>query len=107
MPIARAAEMKGGAAAMKVVVAGCVSDIPDWRNATVRRPDRRARPRLTVRDRSSICSICLSGTASDPTRGVRDPPAFPKHPIHQGCNRSCAYCIRAVDRARRASRPPA
>jgi len=87
-------KMKASRPAMKVVVAGCVSDIPDWRQ---RYPfvDLVAEPGqdLTVRDRLIDLLDLSERYRFDPEQAVRIPGVSEGVTIHQGCNRSCTYCI--------------
>jgi tRNA-2-methylthio-N6-dimethylallyladenosine synthase len=100
--------MKAVRPAMKVVVAGCVSDIPDWRK---RYPfvDLIAEPGqdLTVRDRLIDLLDLSERYRFDPDHAVRIPGISEGITIHQGCNRSCAYCIVPSTRGGERSRPPA
>jgi tRNA-2-methylthio-N6-dimethylallyladenosine synthase len=93
---------------MKVVVAGCVSDIPDWRQ---RYPfvDLIAEPGqdLTVRDRLVDLLDLDQRYRFDPDQAVRLPGISEGVTIHQGCNRSCTYCIVPSTRGGERSRPPA
>src|SRR5438105_8576143 len=92
---------------MKVVVAGCVSDIPDWRK---RYPfvDLIAEPGqdLTVRDRLIDLLDLSERYRFDPEQAVRIPGISEGITIHQGCNRSCTYCIVPQTRGGERSRPP-
>jgi tRNA-2-methylthio-N6-dimethylallyladenosine synthase len=100
--------MKKARPAMKVVVAGCVSDIPDWRK---RYPfvDLIAEPGqdLTVRDRLIDLLDLSERYRFDPEQAVRMPGISEGITIHQGCNRSCTYCIVPSTRGGERSRPPA
>src|SRR5262252_874847 len=93
---------------MKVVVAGCVSDIPDWRK---RYPfvDLIAEPGqdLTVRERLIDLLDLSERYRFDPEQAVRIPGISEGVTIHQGCNRSCTYCIVPSTRGGERSRPPA
>ena len=101
-------KMKQARPHMKVVVAGCVSDIPDWRR---RYPfvDLIAEPGqdLTVRDRLVDLLDLSERYRFDPEQAVRIPGISEGVTIHQGCNRSCAYCIVPSTRGSERSRPPA
>src|SRR5438045_856318 len=87
-------QVKAARPQMKVVVAGCVSDIPDWRR---RYPfvDLIAEPGhdLTVRDRLIDLLDLSERYRFDPQAAVRVPGISEGVTIHQGCNRSCTYCI--------------
>jgi tRNA-2-methylthio-N6-dimethylallyladenosine synthase len=101
-------KMKQARPHMKVVVAGCVSDIPDWRR---RYPfvDLIAEPGqdLTVRDRLVDLLDLSERYRFDPEQAVRLPGISEGITIHQGCNRSCTYCIVPSTRGGERSRPPA
>src|ERR687887_328757 len=92
---------------MKVVVAGCVSDIPDWRR---RYPfvDLIAEPGqdLTVRDRLLDLLDLSERYRFDPEQAVRIPGVSEGVTIHRGCTRSCTYCIVPSPRGGGRSRPP-
>ncbi len=100
--------MKQSRPNMKVVVAGCVSDIPDWHH---RYPfvDLIAEPGqdLTVRDRLIDLLDLSERYRFDPEHAVRLPGISEGITIHQGCNRSCTYCIVPSTRGGERSRPPA
>src|ERR1051326_2604529 len=100
--------MKQARPNMKVVVAGCVSDIPDWHH---RYPfiDLIAEPGqdLTVRDRLIDLLDLSERYRFDPEHAVRLPGISEGVTIHQGCNRSCTYCIVPSTRGGERSRPPA
>src|SRR5919204_3738460 len=100
-------QMKRSRPRMKVVVAGCVSDIPDWRR---RYPfvDLIAEPGqdLTVRDRLIDLLDLSERYRFDPEQAVRLPGISEGVTIHQGCNRSCTYCIVPQSRGGERSRPP-
>src|SRR5438552_3938470 len=100
-------KMKAARPAMKVVVAGCVSDIPDWRK---RYPfvDLIAEPGqdLTVRDRLIDLLDLSERYRFDPDQAVRIPGVSEGVTIHQGCNRHCTYCIVPQTRGGERSRPP-
>jgi tRNA-2-methylthio-N6-dimethylallyladenosine synthase len=93
---------------LKVVVAGCVSDVPDWHQ---RYPfvDLIAEPGqdLTVRDRLIDLLDLSERYRFDPDQAVRLPGISEGVTIHQGCNRSCTYCIVPSTRGGERSRPPA
>ncbi|MBV9894186.1 MAG: tRNA (N6-isopentenyl adenosine(37)-C2)-methylthiotransferase MiaB [Chloroflexi bacterium] len=93
---------------MKVVVAGCVSDIDNWHQ---RYPfvDLIAEPGqdLTVRDRLIDLLDLSERYRFDPEQAVRLPGISEGVTIHQGCNRSCTYCIVPSTRGGERSRPPA
>jgi tRNA-2-methylthio-N6-dimethylallyladenosine synthase len=93
---------------MKVVVAGCVSDIPDWRR---RYPfvDLIAEPGqdLTVRDRLVDLLDLSERYRFEPDQAIRIPGISEGITVHQGCNRSCTYCIVPSTRGGERSRPPA
>jgi tRNA-2-methylthio-N6-dimethylallyladenosine synthase len=101
-------KMKAVRPAMKIVVAGCVSDIPDWRT---RYPfvDLIAEPGqdLTVRDRLIDLLDLSERYRFDPEQAVRLPGISEGITVHQGCNRSCTYCIVPSTRGGERSRPPA
>jgi tRNA-2-methylthio-N6-dimethylallyladenosine synthase len=92
---------------LKVVVAGCVSDVPDWRK---RYPyvDLIAEPGqdLTVRERLIDLLDLSERYRFDPEQAVRVPGVSEGVTIHQGCNRSCTYCIVPSTRGGERSRPP-
>src|SRR5436309_1731323 len=100
--------MKQSRPNMKVVVAGCVSDIPDWRK---RYPfvDLIAEPGqdLSVRDRLIDLLDLSERYRFDPDQAVRAPGISEGVTIHQGCNRACTYCIVPSTRGGERSRPPA
>ncbi len=100
--------MKAARPAMKIIVAGCVSDIPDWR---ARYPfvDLIAEPGqdLTVRDRLLDLLDLSERYRFDPDQAVRLPGISEGITVHQGCNRSCTYCIVPSTRGGERSRPPA
>jgi tRNA-2-methylthio-N6-dimethylallyladenosine synthase len=93
---------------MKIVVAGCVTDIPDWRT---RYPfiDLIAEPGqdLTVRDRLIDLLDLSERYRFDPEQAIRLPGISEGITVHQGCNRSCTYCIVPSTRGGERSRPPA
>ena len=93
---------------LKIVVAGCISDIPNWRT---RYPfvDLIAEPGqdLTVRDRLLDLLDLGERYRFDPDQAVRVPGISEGVTIHQGCNRSCTYCIVPQTRGGERSRPPA
>jgi tRNA-2-methylthio-N6-dimethylallyladenosine synthase len=101
-------QLKSARPGMKVVVAGCVSDIPDWRQ---RYPfvDLIAEPGqdLTVRDRLIDLLDLSERYRFDPDQAIRLPGISEGVTIHQGCNRACTYCIVPSTRGRERSRPPA
>ena len=101
-------KMKQARPHMKVVVAGCVSDIPDWHQ---RYPfvDLIAEPGqdLTVRDRLIDLLDLSERYRFDPDSAIRLPGISEGITIHQGCNRSCTYCIVPSTRGGERSRPPA
>jgi len=101
-------KMKEARPQMKVVVAGCVSDIPDWHQ---RYPfvDLIAEPGqdLTVRDRLIDLLDLSERYRFDPEQAIRLPGISEGVTIHQGCNRSCTYCIVPQTRGGERSRPPA
>jgi tRNA-2-methylthio-N6-dimethylallyladenosine synthase len=101
-------KMKQARPRMKVVVAGCVSDIPDWHQ---RYPfvDLIAEPGqdLTVRDRLIDLLDLSERYRFDPESAIRLPGISEGVTIHQGCNRSCTYCIVPSTRGGERSRPPA
>jgi len=100
-------QMKAARPEMKVVVAGCVSDIPDWRK---RYPfvDLIAEPGqdLTVRERLIDLLDLSERYRFDPEQAVRIPGISEGVTIHQGCNRHCTYCIVPQTRGGERSRPP-
>jgi tRNA-2-methylthio-N6-dimethylallyladenosine synthase len=100
-------KMKAARPGLKVVVAGCVSDIPDWR---ARYPfvDLIAEPGqdLTVRDRLMDLLDLSERYRLEPEHAVRLPGISEGVTIHQGCNRSCTYCIVPSTRGGERSRPP-
>lgn len=99
--------MKAARPGMKIVVAGCVSDVPDWRR---RYPyvDLVAEPGqdLTIRDRLIDLLDLSERYRFDPDQAVRMPGISEGLTIHQGCNRSCTYCIVPSTRGGERSRPP-
>src|SRR4051794_11458217 len=101
-------QMKSSRPNLKVVVAGCVSDVPDWRQ---RYPfvDLIAEPGqdLTVRDRLIDLLDLSERYRFDPDQAIRLPGISEGVTIHQGCNRSCTYCIVPSTRGGERSRPPA
>lgn len=101
-------KMKQARPNMKVVVAGCVSDIQNWHQ---RYPyvDLIAEPGqdLTVRDRLIDLLDLSERYRFDPEQAVRLPGISEGVTIHQGCNRSCTYCIVPSTRGGERSRPPA
>jgi tRNA-2-methylthio-N6-dimethylallyladenosine synthase len=101
-------QMKQARPHMKVVVAGCVTDITDWRQ---RYPfvDLVAEPGqdLTVRDRLVDLLDLSERYRFDPEQAIRLPGISEGVTIHQGCNRSCTYCIVPSTRGGERSRPPA
>ncbi|HET6318677.1 MAG TPA: tRNA (N6-isopentenyl adenosine(37)-C2)-methylthiotransferase MiaB [Chloroflexota bacterium] len=100
-------QMKAARPEMKVIVAGCVSDVPDWRK---RYPfvDLIAEPGqdLTVRERLIDLLDLSERYRFDPEQAVRIPGVSEGVTIHQGCNRSCTYCIVPQTRGSERSRPP-
>src|SRR5262249_22730804 len=100
--------MKATRPDMKVVVAGCVSDIPDWRK---RYPfvDLIAEPGqdLSVRDRLIDLLDLSERYRLDPEQAIRLPGISEGITIHQGCNRSCTAAIVPSTRGAERSRPPA
>jgi tRNA-2-methylthio-N6-dimethylallyladenosine synthase len=100
-------KMKQARPEMKVVVAGCVTDVPDWRQ---RYPyvDLIAEPGqdLTVRDRLVDLLDLSERYRFDPEQAIRLPGISEGITIHQGCNRSCTYCIVPSTRGGERSRPP-
>lgn len=101
-------QLKAARPAMRIVVAGCVSDVPDWRK---RYPyvDLIAEPGqdLTIRDRLVDLLDLGERYRFDPDQAVRLPGISEGVTVHQGCNRSCAYCIVPSTRGGERSRPPA
>jgi tRNA-2-methylthio-N6-dimethylallyladenosine synthase len=100
-------KLKAERPGMRVVVAGCVSDIPDWRK---KYPfvDLIAEPGqdLTVRDRLVDLLDLSEYYRFDPDQAIRLPGISEGVTIHQGCNRSCTYCIVPSTRGGERSRPP-
>jgi tRNA-2-methylthio-N6-dimethylallyladenosine synthase len=100
-------QLKARRPELKVVVAGCVGDVPDWRK---RYPfvDLIAEPGqdLTVRDRLIDLLDLGERYRFDPDQAVRLPGISEGITIHQGCNRSCTYCIVPATRGGERSRPP-
>ncbi len=100
-------KLKSARPGMKVVVAGCVSDVPDWRK---RYPyvDLVAEPGqdLTIRDRLIDLLDLGERYRFDPDQAIRVPGISEGVTIHQGCNRSCTYCIVPSTRGGERSRPP-
>jgi len=98
-------KMKAARPAMKIVVAGCVTDIPDWRT---RYPfvDLIAEPGqdLTVRDRLIDLLDLSERYRFDPEQAIRIPGISEGITVHQGCNRSCTYCIVPTTRGPERSR---
>src|SRR5918911_1356260 len=103
----RLRQLKARRPELKVVVAGCVSDVPDWRT---RYPfiDLIADPGqdLTIRDRLLDLLDLSERYRFDPEQAVRLPGISEGVTIHQGCNRSCTYCIVPSTRGGERSRPP-
>jgi tRNA-2-methylthio-N6-dimethylallyladenosine synthase len=101
-------KMKAARPHMKVVVAGCVTDESDWHQ---RYPfvDLIAEPGqdLTVRDRLIDLLDLSERYRFDPDQAVRLPGISEGVTIHQGCNRSCTYCIVPSTRGGERSRAPA
>ncbi len=101
-------ELKAARPSMRIVVAGCVSDVPDWRK---RYPyvDLVAEPGqdLTIRDRLVDLLDLGERYRFDPDQAVRLPGISEGVTVHQGCNRACAYCIVPSTRGGERSRPPA
>jgi tRNA-2-methylthio-N6-dimethylallyladenosine synthase len=101
-------KMKQSRPNMKVVVAGCVSDIQDWHQ---RYPfvDLIAEPGqdLSVRDRLIDLLDLSERYRFEPDQAIRLPGISEGVTIHQGCNRSCTYCIVPSTRGGERSRPPA
>ena len=101
-------QMKQHRPGMKIVVAGCVSDVPDWHQ---RYPyvDLIAEPGqdLTIRDRLIDLLDLSERYRFDPDSAIRLPGISEGVTIHQGCNRSCTYCIVPSTRGGERSRPPA
>src|ERR1700704_6192020 len=101
-------QLKAQRPELKGVVAGWVSDIPGWRK---RYPfvDLIAEPGqdLTVRDRLIDLLDLSERYRFDPDHAVRIPGISEGITIHQGCNRSCTYCIVPSTRGGERSRPPA
>ncbi len=99
-------QLKAERPQLKVVVAGCVSDIPDWRK---RYPfvDLIAEPGqdLTVRERLIDLLDLSERYRFDPEQAVRIPGVSEGVTIHQGCNRACTYCIVPQTRGGERSRP--
>src|SRR5919202_3652831 len=104
----RLRQLKARRPGLKVVVAGCVSDVPDWRK---RYPyvDLIAEPGqdLTVRDRLVDLPDLSERYRFDPDQAIRLPGISEGVTIPQGCNRSCTYCIVPSTRGGERSRPPA
>src|SRR5918912_1907188 len=100
-------QMKAARPGMKIVVAGCVSDIPEWRS---KYPfiDLIAEPGqdLTVRDRLTDLLDLSERYRLEPEQAMRLPGISEGVTIHQGCNRSCTYCIVPSTRGGERSRPP-
>jgi len=100
-------QLKAQRPELRVVVAGCVSDVPDWRK---RYPyvDLIAEPGqdLTVRERLIDLLDLSERYRFDPEQAVRVPGVSEGVTIHQGCNRSCTYCIVPSTRGGERSRPP-
>ncbi|MBV9356449.1 MAG: MiaB/RimO family radical SAM methylthiotransferase, partial [Chloroflexi bacterium] len=92
---------------LKVIVAGCVSDAPDWR-ARYPYVDLIAEPGqdLTIRDRLLDLLDLGERYRFDPEQAVRLPGISEGITIHQGCNRSCTYCIVPSTRGGERSRAP-
>jgi tRNA-2-methylthio-N6-dimethylallyladenosine synthase len=99
--------MKAKRPDMKVVVAGCVSDIPDWRK---KYPfvDLIAEPGqdLSVRDRLIDLLDLNERYRFNPEHAIVTPGISEGVTIHQGCNRSCTYCIVPTTRGGERSRTP-
>ncbi len=101
-------KMKAARPQMKIIVAGCVSDQTDW-HARYPYVDLIAEPGqdLTVRDRLIDLLDLSERYRFDPEQAVRLPGISEGVTIHQGCNRSCTYCIVPSTRGGERSRPPA
>jgi len=101
-------KMKQARPNMKVVVAGCVSDIDNW-HARYPFVDLIAEPGqdLTVRERLIDLLDLSERYRFEPEHAVRLPGISEGVTIHQGCNRSCTYCIVPSTRGGERSRPPA
>ena len=101
-------KMKQARPHMKVVVAGCVSDIGDWHQ---RYPYidliAESGQDLTIRDRLIDLLDLSERYRFDPEQAIRAPGISEGVTIHQGCNRSCTYCIVPSTRGGERSRPPA
>src|ERR671929_39241 len=84
-----------------------VSDVPDWQQQY---PfvDLVAEPAqdLSVRDRLIDLLDLSERYRFDPDQAVRLPGISEGVTIHQGCNRSCTYCIVPSTRGGERSRPP-
>jgi tRNA-2-methylthio-N6-dimethylallyladenosine synthase len=100
-------QLKARRPELKVVVAGCVSDVPDWR---ARYPyiDLVAEPGqdLTIRDRLVDLLDLGERYRFEPEQAVRLPGISEGVTMHQGCNRSCTYCIVPSTRGGERSRAP-
>jgi tRNA-2-methylthio-N6-dimethylallyladenosine synthase len=101
-------KMKAARPQMKVVVAGCVSDQSDW-HEHYPFVDLIAEPGqdLTVRDRLIDLLDLSERYRVSPEQATRLPGISEGVTIHQGCNRSCTYCIVPSTRGGERSRPPA
>ncbi|MBI2756248.1 MAG: MiaB/RimO family radical SAM methylthiotransferase [Chloroflexi bacterium] len=92
---------------MKVIVAGCVTNPVGWRK---RYPfvDLIAEPGqdLSIRDRLLDLLDLGERYRFDPEAAVRLPGISEGVTIHQGCNRSCTYCIVPSTRGGERSRAP-
>jgi tRNA-2-methylthio-N6-dimethylallyladenosine synthase len=100
-------QLKAQKPQLKVVVAGCVSDVPDWR-ARYPYVDLIAEPGqdLTVRERLIDLLDLSERYRFDPEQAVRVPGVSEGVTIHQGCNRACTYCIVPSTRGGERSRAP-
>jgi tRNA-2-methylthio-N6-dimethylallyladenosine synthase len=103
----RLRQLKAQRPELKVIVAGCVSDAPDWR-ARYPYVDLVAEPGqdLTVRDRLIDLLDLGERYRFDPEQAVRLPGISEGITMHQGCNRACAYCIVPSTRGGERSRAP-
>jgi tRNA-2-methylthio-N6-dimethylallyladenosine synthase len=101
-------KMKQARPNMKVVIAGCVSDMQNW-HEHYPFVDLIAEPGqdLSVRDRLIDLLDLSERYRFDPDQAIRVPGISEGVTIHQGCNRSCTYCIVPSTRGGERSRPPA